>query len=254
MVQTVTTVQLNPQTLEAFQTYVGDAEAGMDQTLRDGLFLWSDADEKRAEQVRKGNVIAQFWSGDAPAKVPEGLIHDWIGAALIPDASLADTLSLIQDYDSHKNVYRPEVIGSRLLSRTGDHFQIYLRILKKKVITVVLDTEHDAHYSSVDPSRWECRSRSTRIAEVEHAGTAREEVLSPDTGYGFLWRLNSYWRLHEREGSVYIECRAISLTRSIPPMLKLVIQPMIRKLPRESLINTLDATRRGVLARQKARI
>jgi hypothetical protein len=47
---------------------------------------------------------------------------------------------------------------------------------------------------------------------------------------------------------VYVECRAISLTRDIPIGLGWVIEPIIRKLPKESLINTLRATRDGLTA------
>jgi hypothetical protein len=254
MAEPVTTVQLKPETLQAFEAYIRQAEAEMQNTRQNGPFLWSDAAPDREKQLRNGETLAQFWSGNAPANVPDGLIHDWIGASIVPNATIAEPLALIQDYDNHKAIYAPEVIDSRLLSRTGDDFRIYLRILKKKVITVVLETDHDVHYSQLDASRWECRSYSTRIAEVEHAGTDHEQLLPPDAGYGFLWRLYSYWRMEQRVGDVYIECRAISLTRDVPLMLKWIVQPMVRKLPRESLINTLVATRQGVLTRQTARL
>jgi hypothetical protein len=229
MAQAVATVQLSPQTLEAFQRYIGEAEAGMEQTLANGPFLWSSIDSKISAQVGQGHVVAQYWSGDAPVKVPDGLIHDWIGAVLIPGATMAETLAFIQDYDNHKNVYQPDVIDSRLLTRDGDHFQIYLRLLKKKVITVVLDTEHDVQYSCVDPVRWLCRSYTTRISEVDNPRTDHEKILPPDTGYGFLWRMHSYWRFLEQDGGVYLECRAISLTRHVPLALKLIVQPMVKK-------------------------
>jgi hypothetical protein len=125
-----------------------------------------------------------------------------------------------------------------------------LRLLKRKVMTVVLDTDHDVHYESLDRKRWTCRSHTTRIAEVENAGTAVERVLSPDTGYGFLWRLFSYWRFQERDDGVYVECRAISLTRDVPFGLGWIIEPIIQKLPKESLINTLEATRRALSSRR----
>jgi hypothetical protein len=88
-------------------------------------------------------------------------------------------------------------------------------------------------------------------------------VLAPDTGYGFLWRLYSYWKFEEKiggagsaserhtsahkSGGVYIECRAISLTRDIPLGLGWVIEPIIRKLPQESLSHTLECTRNALL-------
>ena len=73
-------------------------------------------------------------------------------------------------------------------------------------------------------------------------------MLAPDSGYGFLWRLYSYWRFQERDGAVYFECRAISLTRDVPTGLGWIIEPIIRKLPRETLVNTLESTRRGLRA------
>ena len=247
MAETAKPVQLKPETLEAFEAYIRDAEAGMELTLQGSdPFLWSDRSAERAEQVRGGKVVAQFWLGRGPVKVPSGLIHDWIGAALIPGTTVENTLALVQDYDNHKNIYKPEVIASKLISHHDNDFQIYLRLLKKKVITVVLDTDHDVHYRSRDETRWTCRSYTTRIAEVEDAGTPKERVLPPDTGYGFLWRLYSYWRFQEREGGVNLECRAISLTRDVPTGLGWIIQPIIQKLPKESLINTLEATRRAL--------
>ena len=252
MPQTANTVHLQPQTLETFAAYIRDAEAAIEQALGDGSpFLWSDVSSERAEQVRGGRVVAQFWSGRGPVKVPDGLIHDWIGALLIPGATVEDVLALVQDYDNHKAIYKPEVIGSKLISHRGNDFQIYLRLLKKKIITVILDTDHDVHYRSLDRKRWLLRSYTTRIAEVEDAGTPKERVLPPDAGYGFLWRLYSYWRFQEREGGVYVECRAISLTRDVPFGLGWIIEPIIQKLPRESLINTLEATRQGLFARAR---
>ena len=80
-------------------------------------------------------------------------------------------------------------------------------------------------------------------------GNPNETVLPPDTGYGFLWRLYSYWRFEEREGGVYIECRAISLTRDVPFGLGWAIEPIIQKLPEESLIKTLECTRKALQAK-----
>jgi len=250
MAQTVKPVQLNPQTLEAFDAYIRHAETEMEQTLRgSGPFLWSQQTPERAQEVGRGQVVAHFWSGQGPVKVPKGLIHDWIAAAFIPHSNIQEILAVIQEYDNHKNTYKPEVIDSKLISRDDNDFQVYLRLLKRKIITVVLDTDHEVHYCPVNQTRWVCRSYTTRIAEVENAGSPEERVLQPDTGYGFLWRLYSYWRFEERDAGVVVECRAISLTRDVPFGLGWAIEPIIEKLPKESLINTLEATRQALHAK-----
>ncbi len=246
---TVQPVQLKPETVAAFDAYVLAAETAMDATVQSTTeFLWSDADAKRIEHLRKGDVIADYWDTKAngPAPVSGGLIHDLVGAVFVPERDVRQAVTLVQDYENHKNVYKPDVIDSKLISRVGDDYQVYLRLLKKKIITVVLDSYHDAQYSWLEANRATCRSHSTRIEEVEHAGTPKETKSEPDHGYGFLWRLYSYWRFEQRDGGVCIECRAISLTRDIPAALAWVLKPIVRKLPKESLVHTLEATRNAL--------
>ena len=240
-------VELKPETLLAYTMHLAAADAAFEQALRgDQQFLWSDGSSERIAQLRKGAIIAELLFGKRPIQVPDGLIHDWIGVICIPGTTIEKTLALVQDYDNHKNIYQPEVIGSKLIGRQGNDFQIYLRLRKKKIITVVLDTDHDVRYFSVDAKRWACHSRTTRISEVDDAGKPTEMVRLPDTGYGFLWRLCSHWRFEERDNCTYVECRAISLTRDVPRALAWIIEPIIDKLPRESLKATLEATRRAL--------
>ena len=56
-------------------------------------------------------------------------------------------------------------------------------------------------------------------------------------------------RREEGEGGAYVECRAISLTRDVPTGLGWIIAPIIQKLPGESLIHTLEATRQAILTK-----
>jgi hypothetical protein len=232
--------ELKPKTVEAFDRYIRQTE---DRLAASQTFLWADESPDRARRARQGEIVVSPFNKKPEIALPNGLIHDWVGAVFIPGATLDRTLALVQDYNRHKDIYKPEVIDSRLISRQGEDFRIYYRLLKKKVITVVLNTEHEVKYTKVDASRWRSVSRTTKIAEVENPGKSGESEKPPGTGEGFLWRLNSYWRFAERDGGVWIECEAISLTRDIPTGLGWLIDPIIRNLPRESLENTLRATR-----------
>ena len=140
-------------------------------------------------------------------------------------------------------IYKPEVVGSRVISHNGNDYRIFLRLLKKKVITVVLNSEHEVKYIPIDKARWRSVSRTTKISEVENAGKPNEHEKPPGTGEGFLWKLDSYWRFEERDGGVWLECEAVSLTRDVPTGLGWIVEPIIRDLPKESLANTLRATR-----------
>ena len=227
--------ELRPQTLEAFNRYIRQTERRLDERT---TFLWADESADRAGRVREGRVVVEPFGSNPVTSVPDGLVHDWVGAVFVQGASVEKTLAVIQDYD-HMEAYRPEVMASKLLSHSGADFHFYMRLLKKKVITVVLDTEHDVHYSQVGPGKWRSVSRTTKIAEVERPGKPDEHALAPGTGQGFLWRLTTFWRFEERDGGAWVECEAISLTRDVPTGLGWLIKPIIRDLPRESLENTL---------------
>lgn len=245
--QTPAMITLAPATLAAFTDYVRRAEDRMEATLgADGPFLWCETNTQRERKIVGGSVEAEMWEGNKAIPIPDGLIHDWVGACFAPKATIEQTLAMVQNYDNHKNIYKPEVVDSRLIERRGNHFQIFLRLLKKKIITVVVDSYHDVYYRQLSPTRWFCRSYTSSIAEVESPNTPKEVILAPDTGYGFMWRLYSYWRFEEKNGGMFLECRAMSLTRDIPTGLGWIIEPIIRKLPRESLINTLAATRKAL--------
>ncbi len=65
------------------------------------------------------SVMVRFWSRpcgkENPKPVPSGLIHDWLGAAFFPNASIKDILSTARDYSNYKEYYKATVVDSRLL-------------------------------------------------------------------------------------------------------------------------------------------
>ncbi len=155
-------------------------------------------------------------------------------------------MSALQDYDRDADYYRPQVLKSKLLDRSGDVFHVFLRLKQVHVITVVFDTEYEVHYRYLDGDHAVSRSYSTRIAEVENAGEANEHDRAPGDDRGLLWQLYSYWRFYQADGGTYIQCNAVSLTRDVPAGLGWLIRPFIQKIPSESLSFTLDATRAAV--------
>lgn len=242
----VATTRLEPATAKAFDQYVKNREAEMQGRPR---FLWCDGKPSCLSTVKQNDVMVESRHAKGVHEVPGGLIHDWQGATFVPGVKLDDTLTLLKNYDNHKNVFAPEVIDSKLLSRDGDRNRVYLRLRKKKIITVILNTEYDTVFERVDPTHGRSRSISTRITEVADPETKDERELAPGADHGFMWRLNSYWRFEERAGGVYIECEAISLSRGVPMLLSTLMAPILRQLPRESLEKTLLATRRALMSR-----
>ncbi len=248
---------LEPRTVAAFDRYVAATEA---EAAAARQFLAIDAlaaAERRAAlaRLRRGELVVerpQTTPGGTPIEIPSGLVHHWRGTAFIPDATVAQAVALLQDYDRHAEIYRPNVARSRTLSKDGDVYRVYLRFFMKKGITVVVNSEHEARFSSSAPDRAQSRIHSLRIAEVEDPDTPREREMPVGRDGGYLWRLNTYWRFLERDGGTYIQCEAISLTRAIPFGLGWLVEPFVTSIPRESLSFTLETTRK-MLARTAER-
>jgi hypothetical protein len=249
--------ELKPQTGAAFDRYIRLTDARVQTELGGGApFLAVDAlpppeRSKVYARLQRGDVVVESLEtreGNRSIAVPDGMIHHWRGTAFIPGATLRQAVALLQDYDNHHHVYPDDILASRLLERQGDRFRIFLRFHKKKLVRVVLNTEHEAWYFPLDASRLHTRSHTTRIAEVEDAGTPREREKPVGDDSGFLWRLNSYWRLLQRDGGVYVQLEAVSLTRDVPTGLGWLIGRYIREVPRESLTSTLSTTRRALVS------
>jgi hypothetical protein len=174
--------------------------------------------------------------------VDGGLVNHWRGTVFVPGVALDHLLKVLQEpqADKHKQV---DVISSRVVSRDGDSQKVYLRLRRTKFVTVVYDTEYDVDYLRLTPGRALSNSISTRIVEVEHAGTPRERTLPEGDDHGYMWRLNSYWRYQQVDGGVLVEIESLTLSRDLPPIIGPLIRPIITSTARESMARTLASVR-----------
>src|SRR5208283_1007980 len=101
--------ELKQETLKTWDTYIQTVDAQMRGRLQ-GPFLWVDEQPDRIEQVRAGEILVSSVGQKNPKPVPSGLIHDWIGAAFIPNARLTDVLSAVRDYSRYTEFYKPTVV------------------------------------------------------------------------------------------------------------------------------------------------
>ena len=251
----VRAAELHPNTVAAFERYVRVTEARMDGEMSgSGPFLWVDTlpeSERRQAYVRlrSGETIVnrlETREGGRPIEMPGGMCHHWVGTMFARGARLDQVVRLMQAYDNYADVYRPAVRRSRTLSRAGDRFTAYLQLFMKKVIGVVLNTEYEARYVPIPPGRMQVRSHTTRVAEVQRPDTPEEREKPEGRDNGFLWRLNNYCALDERDGGTYVQCESVSLSRDIPIGLSWLIGPFVTSVPRESLEFTLGAMRAAI--------
>jgi hypothetical protein len=232
----VITVQLSPATSQAFDKYVAAAEAGMEAAM----------DGKARMSPKPGGDVDLLPVGGSPIDVPDGMIHDWVGGVLIPGISVDRALAMFQNYSAYKKVFAPEVADSKLLSHDGDLWTTQLRFGRRAgLVNVSYDAEYSAHYKALDGGGWAIQSRSTRISELVGDG----KPLPTGVSQGFLWNLNSYWLIEPRPEGLYLECRAISLSRDIPTGLGWIVRPIIATVPRDSLRATVEEARKALQMR-----
>lgn len=243
---------LNEQTLAAWDGYVNSACSRAEARAKESPFLRIDDVPERRLQVRAGLTTAWRESGRHPAKVPHGLIHDWMGAVFIPKANIGDVLAVIRDYDRYAQFYTPAVIESNRLSsqENADRFSM---LLMQKVLFVTAATkgEYETRYVQVDAKRWYSISKSTRLQSIENFGQRDMRELPPDQGPGYVWRLFSFTKFEESDGGVFIELEAIGLSRDVPTLVRWLVDPIVEHLPKNSLEATLEETRSAVIVRNK---
>jgi putative flippase GtrA len=174
--------------------------------------------------------------------VPDGKIHHWVGAVFVPGVTLDTVLERLKEYAGRESEFYEDVIASKLLTRDGDRVSIYMKLRRTKIITVTYNTEHAVAYRKVGGSRASARSVATRIAELQQAGTAKEREKTAAEDSGYLWRLNAYWRYEAVPGGVLVECESVSLSRTVPWLLR-PISPIVDGVARDSLERTLRSVR-----------
>jgi hypothetical protein len=246
--------ELKPDTLAAFDRYIRATEAQHAEDLRGQHFLVIDSLSGKSRQetyakLRQGEIyIEQIHTkeDDRPIQIPGGLVHHWVGVIFIPGVDLSQVLGVLQDYDNHKNIYKPDVRRSKLLEHNGNESKIYLQFYRKSIVTVVMNANFDVHYTMAAPRRALSQAYSTRIAEVENPDKPNEHELPVGNDHGYLWRLDNYWRVEEKDGGTYLQVESVGLSRTIPAIFAWLINPLIKNIPRTVLSNLLNATRRAV--------
>jgi len=242
---------LAPATSQAWDEYVKSATARMEQrATSDEPFLWVDEAPERLARVRGGEIVVAPMGAQNPKKVPFGLIHDWVGAAFIPNVSLSDVLPVVRDYARFKDWYQPGVADSKVIAtgEDADRFSMLL-INKSAMLKTAFDADYESSYIQMDQRRVYSISRTTRVQEIEEYGTAAERRLEEGEGHGTIWGLLGITRFQERDGGVYVELEAIGLSRGIPASFRLFVEPIVRRVSRDSLLTSLQQTGKAVRLR-----
>jgi hypothetical protein len=184
----VQAANLKSETLEPWDEYLQTANARIQPSSNpdpEGPFLWVDEAADRLSKVRKGEILVSPAGPRIPLKVPSGLIHDWIGAAFLPNVTLSDVLPVLRDYDHYQVFYHPNVISSRALSHGDIEDRFSMMLMNKSLFSkLALDSDYQSSYNRVDERRLYCVSQTTRMQEVAEYGVAGQHTLPEDQAQG----------------------------------------------------------------------
>lgn len=178
-----------------------------------------------------------------PPGISDATMHHWAGAVFVPRTTVDAVVARMQQGAGRESEHYAEVKASRLLEKHGDRLRVFMKLERDAtVVTATYNTEHAVEYFR-HGSRATSRSVATKIAEVADAGTANEREKRAGDDHGFLWRLNAYWRFEQTGDGVLIECESVSLSRSVPFVVRPIVGPIANRIARESLERTLRSLR-----------
>ena len=246
---TVVAARLKSEAESGWTKYVAATERRISGELGAGDrflaldFTSSPNPDRRA--VLAGEVVVRgVESVDATGEaidVPSALVHHWRGAVFVPHATVDGILAKLQSGDLLTQ--QEDVLKSAILERAPGRLKVYLKLQRSKIVTVVYNTEHIVTFARVSQTRATSQSTATKIAELDDANTPREHELPVGDDRGFLWKLNAYWRYEQISGGTIIECESISLSRTVPSVVRYIVGPIIDSTARESMTRTLEAVR-----------
>jgi hypothetical protein len=247
----VQAADLQPDTLKAWSESVEITERRVAQELSSsrGFLALDFQDRAHAARERKdvlsGKIPIKQVSPDFNGKsidVPDGTLQHWRGSILIPGVTLGFVLSRLQN-PTAEDAKQEDVLDSRVLEQTPEQIRLYLKLQRSSIVTVAYNTEHLVQYKRNGAGRASSRSIATKIAEIERLSGNLEKEKPEGHDRGFLWKMNSYWRYQQVDEGVIVELESMTLSRSVPGVIRPVVNPIIHSIAKESMERTLQSMR-----------
>lgn len=237
--------ELKQVTVVAWDDYISGvkaSEAERDEGSRP--FLWVDESPDAERRVRSGElVITNLY----PRKVPQGLIHHWVGDMFVPNVSLDQVMRVLNSYDLYTEIYKPLIRKASVVERDGDTVNLdVLAVQKAFSVTAAVETDEEIQTARLSADRVCITADSVRIDEIADYGQLGEHVFPEGRRPGYVWRAMIVQRVEQRDGGVYVELETISLSRGIPVEVRWLIKPLANDLPRNMMTDLLDETRTAV--------
>lgn len=233
---------LKPETLHAWDQYIQALDMDRENRITgNGPFLLMDESPDLQRRLQRNEVVV---TKHDPRKVPQGMIHDWVGAMFIPNISLDQAMSVLTNYQRYGEVYNQLLKDCSVLERNGDSVELSaIAVQKAMSVTAAVETDNRIHIVRLDPKRAYITSNATRIQEIADYGQSSEHPFPDDRRPGYVWRAVVNERLEARDGGVYLELETVALSRGIPVEFRWLVKPLTDELPRRMMVDMLNDTR-----------
>lgn len=238
-------------TLQAWDEYIRIVNLHIAKSAAgNGQFLLTDESQDMARRVQRNEVVV---TNRNPEDVPQGLIHDWVGAVFVPNVTLDRALSVVESYDRYDEFYKPLFSKCKVLARDGDQVKLNVVATQRAFsVTAAVETEDQVQVVRLSPTKAYITSNAVRVQEIANYGQPTEHVFPENRRPGYVWREVTVQRLEARDGGVYVEWEMIVLSRGIPTAFRWLIEPLTDELPRKMMLDLLDETRTAV--KQESRL
>lgn len=245
---------MRPETGDGFDQYLADLEQRRAANNAAGHFLWIDGAPDLRQTVLAGQPVVRPITSvivGVKPRVPGGEIHHTVGATFVPGASIESVRKVLHDYQKFGQVYGPEVVEARLLSDNGNEQDLFIRLRKHFVITVVLNIKCQVHWTASGPGRVSERTVSTYVGDAQNPEQPDDGDRGPQDDRGFVWRYETIWRLEEVHGGVLLEHEMIVLSRRTPVALRTLLRPILDRLPQDSVLQAVSKTRQAAMRHEQ---
>jgi hypothetical protein len=240
--------QISPETEAAWEKSVSSIRNTL---AHDGsaLLPWNSSrgltrvSQRSADASPKASVYGEVNT------VPSGLIHHWVGTALVGHALPSDVLSTLQHYDSYKSVFAPAVVESKLKSHTGDEFCYQLKFIQKGFgLHVGLLGSFRTTYYRINAERGYSFTEATDLVEINRPGEQDESSVERTKSFGYVEKTITIVRYQQVSGGTIVQIESLTLSRGLSASVRWIVIPVIRRFSQQTMAMTLTHLRGNIQA------
>jgi len=226
---------LPPPVAAGWQAYVAAAEARIAAGRGQAV--------PRPPGVERGEIVVEEVKAPGPdgnLEVPDARVHHWRGTVLVPGARLETSC---RGSSGNRPTPGRKTSCPRQSSRSGragsgggpcPPVAHHLRGVRYRA--------RGAFRAPRRKPRLELE-RGHEDRGSGRRGHAEGTIEAADEDRGFLWRWNAYWRYEQVADGILVECESVTLSRTIPLVLRPVAGPIVGHVARESMDRTLSVFR-----------